>query len=162
MNRAAAAAALGISVRSLQRTVKAGKLSVKYKRGISGKQEAFFDPDEIARYKSEMETETVKPAMSDVTRSDTALARVDAPQILSVLQHFVTEGQTARNARRPVPIESKPLLKLDEASALTGLSRGILRAAIDEGKLKAGKIGRAWRIRRADLDAYIQKLSLQS
>lgn len=161
MNREEAAIALGISVRSLQRTVKAGKLSVIYKRGESGKQEAFFDSDEIVRHKAEMEAETVKPALPEMTRHDTALTRVDAQQqFFGALQRFVTEGQNAKNAHPIVPIESKPLLKLNEASALTGLSRRILRAAIDEGKLKAGKIGKAWRVRRADLDAYIQKLSL--
>lgn len=161
MNREEAAAALGISVRSLQRTVKAGKLSVTYKRGTSGKQEAFFDPDEIARYKEEMETETVKPALPEVIRQDMALARVDSQQqFFSSLQQFMTDRQNAKNTHPIVPIESKPLLKLDEASALSGLSRGILRTAIDEGKLKAGKIGRAWRVRRTDLEAYIQKLSL--
>jgi excisionase family DNA binding protein len=161
MNREEAASTLGISVRSLQRTVKAGKLSVTYKRGTSGKQEAFFDPDEIARYKEEMETETVKPALPEVTTQDMALARVDAQQqFFGALQQLMTERQTAKDAHPIVPIESKPLLKLDEASMLTGLSRRILRAAIDEGKLKAGKLGRAWRVRRTDLDAYIQKLSL--
>jgi excisionase family DNA binding protein len=53
---------------------------------------------------------------------------------------------------------AKPLLTLAEAHNLTGLSRGILREAIDGGKLKAKIIGRAWRVKRADLDSYIGKL----
>jgi excisionase family DNA binding protein len=50
------------------------------------------------------------------------------------------------------------LLTLAEARELTGLARGVLREAIDQGKLKAKIIGRAWRVKRADLDTYIHKL----
>jgi excisionase family DNA binding protein len=57
-----------------------------------------------------------------------------------------------------VPVADKLLLKLDEASALTGLSRGILRQAIKDRKLKARIIGRGWRVKRDDLDVYVKKL----
>jgi excisionase family DNA binding protein len=50
------------------------------------------------------------------------------------------------------------LLTLAEAQTLTGLARGVLREAIDRGKLKAKIIGRAWRIKRDDLNAFIKKL----
>ncbi len=161
MNREEAADELGISVRSLQRTVKAGKLTVTYKRGESGKQEASFDPDEIARYKQEMEAETVKPAVTapEATTRDTALARIDAPQYLTALQRYITDGAKPANHSHPqVAIENKPLLKLDEASTLTGLSRQILREAINTKQLAAKIVGRAWRIKRTDLDLFIKKL----
>jgi excisionase family DNA binding protein len=45
-----------------------------------------------------------------------------------------------------------------EAAQLSGLSRGHLREAIDAGKLKARIIGRGWRVKRDDLDAYVKKL----
>jgi excisionase family DNA binding protein len=60
--------------------------------------------------------------------------------------------------RRFVPVADKLLLKLNEAQSLTGLSRLTLRAAIDEGTLKAQLIGRTWRIKRSDLESYIKKL----
>jgi excisionase family DNA binding protein len=44
-----------------------------------------------------------------------------------------------------------------EAAQLSGLSRGHLREAIEEKKLKARIIGRGWRVKRADLDAYVAK-----
>ncbi|WP_282440339.1 helix-turn-helix domain-containing protein [Brasilonema sp. UFV-L1] len=50
------------------------------------------------------------------------------------------------------------MLKLSEAQALTGLSKGILRTAIKEGKLKAEKIGSTWRIKRSDLDEFVAEL----
>jgi excisionase family DNA binding protein len=38
------------------------------------------------------------------------------------------------------------------------LQRATLREAIDARKLKAKIIGRAWRVKRVDLDEYIEKL----
>ena len=57
--------------------------------------------------------------------------------------------------RPAVPIEHKTLLTLTEAQAVTGLSRSILRQAIEAGALKAKTIGKAWRVKRSDLDIYV-------
>jgi excisionase family DNA binding protein len=52
----------------------------------------------------------------------------------------------------------KLTLSLVEASQLSGLSRNHLREAIEDRKLKARIIGRGWRVKRDDLDAYVKKL----
>lgn len=52
----------------------------------------------------------------------------------------------------------KLLLTLPEAASLTGLSRAYLKNAIAKGTLVAKPIGRLWRIKRADLDAFIDAL----
>jgi len=57
-----------------------------------------------------------------------------------------------------VPTENKLLLSLAEAQALTGLSRETLRAAIAAGELAARQIGRGWKIKRRDLESYIENL----
>jgi excisionase family DNA binding protein len=57
-----------------------------------------------------------------------------------------------------VPVADKIMLTLAEAAALTNLSRNHLRAAIGEKKLKARIIGRGFRVKRSDLDAYVKKL----
>jgi excisionase family DNA binding protein len=154
MNKEEAAKELGISVRSLQRLAEKKKISVTLKRGNSGKQEAFFDPDEITNYKRERDVEIVKPA--SVTTDVTALARsdVDPAKFFEALRNAVVSEQKPVS----VAIADKPLLKLDEASALTGLSREILRKAIDAGTLKGKLIGKAYRVKRSDLDSYIDKL----
>jgi excisionase family DNA binding protein len=152
MNKTEAAEQLGISVRSLQRLVQDKKISVTYKRGESGKQEAIFNADELEKYKRERDTETVKPAT--VPTGNTALARNDATKFLDILRQTITPEKRAAG----VPIADKPLLKLDEAATLTGLSRDTLRAAIDTKELKGKLIGRAFRIKRADLDEYIKNL----
>jgi excisionase family DNA binding protein len=42
-----------------------------------------------------------------------------------------------------------------ESQALTGLSRATLRKLVDEGEIKIRRVGRAVRINRASLDAYM-------
>jgi excisionase family DNA binding protein len=49
---------------------------------------------------------------------------------------------------------------LDEASALTGIGRTTLRAAIKQSELKARRRGRQVLIRREDLQAYIDQLPM--
>ncbi len=155
MNKTAAAKQLKISILSLQRLVQSKKISVTYKRGKSGKQEAIFDAPELEKYKRERDTETPKPAT--VLTGDTRLARNDADkanQFLQVLRQAITIDTKAAG----VPVADKPLLKLDEAAALTGLSRDTLRKAIDTKQLKGKMIGKTFRIKRADLDEYSEKL----
>jgi excisionase family DNA binding protein len=152
MNKEEAAKELKISVRSLQRLVQDGKISVVHRRGDSGKQEAFFDADELRSYKERRDVESVK--LATVPLSDTTLARNDAGAFFEMLRNAVEPKRKSGS----VEIADKPLLKLDEAAALTGLSRGILRAAIETKELKAKLIGRAYRIKRDDLDEFIKNL----
>jgi hypothetical protein len=60
--------------------------------------------------------------------------------------------------KNPLLLEEKILLNLEEAQYLTGLSREILREAINSGKLKAQIIGKSWRVKRFDLSDYIDSL----
>jgi len=58
----------------------------------------------------------------------------------------------------PVRLTDKLTLSLTEAALLSGLSRNHLRQAIEDKKLRARIIGRGWRVKREDLDAYVKKL----
>jgi excisionase family DNA binding protein len=157
MNKEEAAKELGISVRSLQRIVQSEKISVIYKRGTSGKQEAIFNPEEIENYKRGRDAEIIKTTVA--TSNDTALARSGATTGDTALARNAIETIFNLGLQKPaVAIADKPLLKLDEAAALTGLSRHVLRQAIADGKLKGRLIGRAYRTKRADLDKFISKL----
>lgn len=55
------------------------------------------------------------------------------------------------------PTEAKLLLSVEEAMSLTGLSRAVVLEAVKEGQLVAKKSGRAWRIKRRDLDSFVDK-----
>lgn len=161
MDTQEAANELGMSARSLQRAVSKNKLSVTYRRGKSGKMEAVYDPDEVARYKAEL-AEVIKP--EGLHNQHTALVPTtrdsEASQVVAqLLQAVLTHGIEAQNKVLPlVPVSQKLMLSLVEAAELSGLSKGILREAINKKKLKAKIIGRGWRVKRSDLDAYIQKL----
>ncbi len=60
--------------------------------------------------------------------------------------------------RLSVPIQYKLTLSLAEASALSGISRQRLRAAIKDGTLIAQIIGRGYRVKRTDLEDYVDSL----
>ncbi len=180
------AEALKVSPRAVERYVAAGKLAGFYERGKTG-QVLMFDGAEVERFKAELnapvqrgtvspdtgrQSATEAPTEGGATRSDSpdskALARlvggrtpegaalVQAVRVLAELAG-ATGGDRGRQAPS-VPVESKLLLSLAEAQALTGLSRQTLRGAIDEKKLKARQIGRSWRIKRHDLEMFVEKL----
>lgn len=71
----------------------------------------------------------------------------------------IIEGLLSKGENQPVvAIADKLLLTMAEAQALTGLSREFLKDAIASGELKAKLIGKSWRIKRSDLDEYVDKL----
>jgi len=175
-----AAKRLKISVRSLQRAASAGRVKPVYHRGASGKMETFFDSDDVYRYKEELaqvvEPER-KPAIVDAPTGDSrALSQIGAGSYVADL-HDLLERLVAAQERQlppdtpapvsdshtlsqnaPVSVADKIILTLAEASALTNLSRNHLRQAIEEKILKARIIGRGWRVKREELDAYVKKL----
>jgi excisionase family DNA binding protein len=78
----------------------------------------------------------------------------------SQVESLASAAEALRSAADTPPprLSEKLTLSLMEAAQLSGLSRRILRQAIEEKKLKARIIGRGWRVKRADLDAYVTKL----
>jgi excisionase family DNA binding protein len=106
---------------------------------------------------------TARSATAPDNPDSKALARLDRPlpvdsvALVRAVYALATMADKPRQAPT-VPVENKLLLKLDEAAALTGLSRATLRQAIDAKQLKAKQIGRAWRIKRADLEKYVSGL----
>jgi excisionase family DNA binding protein len=172
MNKEQAAKKIGISVRTLQRHMAANRIAYAMKRTKTG-DVADFNKDEVERFRRELKeglTASVRhgtvessgpvspmPADGAGHNEQTALALAQPAQV-ALLERLASVLGSIREARPAVPLADKPLLKLDEAAQLTGLSRGILREAVEKGSLKAKIVGRAWRIKRADLDAYIAKL----
>jgi excisionase family DNA binding protein len=175
-----AAKRLKISVRTLQRAASAGRVKPVYHRGASGKMETFFDSDDVDRYKEELsqvvEPERKAAMVAAPTGASRALSQIGATSYVADL-HDLLERLVATQERQlppappapvsdshtlsqnaPLSLADKLTLNLAEASQLSGLSRGHLRQAIEEKKLKARIIGRGWRVKRDDLDAYVRKL----
>lgn len=152
---------LGVSPRTLSNYVEAGKLSVRYTKGKHG-QEALYDSKEVEALKTINETIITKPILAPRTPEAQTL-----PSTINNLPALTPElFFEALRALSPAPIRKrelmvteiavKPILKIKEASALTGLGERRLKDAIEKEELKAKKLDRSWRIKRDDLDRYVK------
>ena len=145
MNKLEAAEALGLSPRSINRAITAGKLHVTYVK--SGKSSvATFDPAEVEALKN-------APATVPAAKSQALThSRDRSIELTELLERLLTNGKPT------VPVEAKLLLTIVDAASLTSLSKQRLRAAIGAGTLKASMIGKGWKVKRSDLESFIQDL----
>ena len=170
MNKKEAAEYLGVSTRAIERYTQKGKLGVKYSGGKT-RPIAIYDQEELDRLKEELETTIHKPVIESAPTTPTNLTVRDVglsglvekiitplSSQLASLTEAIQSFKTLPPTRPTVPIENKLLLTLREVQALTGLSRETLREAIQFNQLKAKIVGKAWRVKRSDLEDYIENL----
>lgn len=161
MNKKEAAEFLGVSERAIERYTASGKLHPVYVKGRTG-QAPDFDRSELEKIKEQMEQPAKLKRIGKGDKSDNAdsptgaLQRRASNPLLQLLGLVEAAGITDKSAA--VSITDKLMLTLDQAGELSELPRAMLKRDIDAGKLKAIKTGRGYRIKRADLDAYIRKL----
>lgn len=158
MTKTEAAELLGVSEKTVSRYVSSGKLPARYVAGKTGKQ-LDFDADEVERFKLDAAT-PIEP------RQDKTNAIVPDPHLASsapsspatladlVRAVLVETGQD----KNSVPTSDKLALSLDEAAALSGVPRSVLDAGRKDGRLLARKIGRGYKVRRADLETFVASL----
>ncbi|WP_414552523.1 helix-turn-helix domain-containing protein [Anabaena sp. CCY 0017] len=170
MNKQEAADFLGVSVRALERYVQQGRISVKYEKGKT-RPTAHFEQTELEAFKEELNQPTVKPAFESrqiatepqletakLVKTSGEMTEFGEIGVIDKLSSII-EGLLSTNDNQPkVPVADKLLLSMAEAQALTGLSREFLKDAIASSQLKAKVIGKGWRIKRSDLDEYINQL----
>lgn len=179
-----AAQFLGKSTRAVERYVKAGKLTARYEKNEKTSY-AVYDEKELESLKAELEGAPypMRPAVEAVsngkpaapggsqslaltaTRSDADLAEFVGLVTANVGARLFAALEASKHGERPplvslTDLDVKLVLSLAEASALSGLSKDRLAQACQAGMLKAKKnaIGRGWRVKRADLDAYVKSL----
>lgn len=171
MNKEQAAAALGITVRTLQRHMAAHRIGFAMRKTATG-EEATFSQEEVARFKAQRDalTETVTPAanVSEVVghAPSQALEHVSNSQTIEALGRAIADAlqatQTPADGHRAEPsiadLSHKLALNLAEAARVSGLSANHLRGAIHEGKLKAKIVGRGWKIAPDALKTYVGKV----
>jgi excisionase family DNA binding protein len=146
MNKKDTSELLGVSTRLVEKYASEGRLGeVTYVRGKTGKQ-ADYDREAVERLKQVLES------------PDTAIATKtpDARLIVASLVEAMTSREESRSAS--VRVSEKLLLAVSDCRLLTGLSEQSLREAIHAGKLKAKIIGRGYKIKRQDLDGFINEL----
>lgn len=169
LNKQQAAEFLGVTVRTLERYTQEGKIGGRYEKGKT-RSVMVYSEDELRAFKATLETKTYKPAVDPPStkpdRDESALSKfVEVSQPLPLfeeLNHLVDVLKAIRAEqevdRLTVPIHHKLTLSIAEASALSGVSRQRLRAAIKEGILPAQSISRGYRVKRTDLEDYIDSL----
>lgn len=163
MNKREVLEFLDISPRTLTNYMQRGELSVRYEKGKNGKV-AIFDPDEVQRLKDRLSVESHRPAVlpppsENENSLPTGGAVVPAEYILKALQTLALASPRKRELLI-TEVAAKPVLKMKEASLLTGFSESHLREAIKKKLLHARKIDRSWRVRREDLETYVRSLFL--
>jgi excisionase family DNA binding protein len=166
MNKKEAGAYLNVSTRAIERYTAQGKLTPSYEKGRTGPAPV-YDQAQLDELKKQMDEaadvvhsaiktdKTDKRDKGDKTDKDSALvlrsgSRADLAAFIAVIDK--ARGQSIAD------LAAKPLLTRDEAQRLTGLSRGLLKEAVAAGKLKERLLGRAYRIKRTELEAYIETL----
>jgi excisionase family DNA binding protein len=183
MNKKEAAEFLGVSEKTVERYKSSGKLSARLKRiiGADGKSRKVldFNQSDLDRLKRELSGNVVFPELTDghaqtETQTDTdRQTQIDSANFVSNKVSTVGQTQTLnlfemifksletifeRNLRASDRFQ-KLMLTVDEAAAVSGLPKAFLERAIKkDGALKATKIGGRYRIKRQDLDEFINNL----
>jgi excisionase family DNA binding protein len=183
MNKREAAEFLGLSEKTVERYKSSGKLSARLKRitGDDGKSRKVldFNQADLERLKGELSGDVVFPELTDghaqtKTQTDTdGQTAIDSANFADNQLSIVGQTQTAnlfgmilksletiseRNLRASDRFQ-KLMLTVDEAAAVSGLPKAFLDRAIKkDGTLKATKIGGRYRIKRQDLDEFINNL----
>ncbi len=146
MNKKETSELLGVSTRLVEKYASEGRLGeVTYVRGKTGKQ-ADYDPGVVEKLKQVLES------------PDTAIATKtpDARLFAASLIEAITNREEMRSAS--VRVSEKLLLSVKDCRFLTGLSEQAIRDAIRDETLKARVIGRGFKVKRTDLDDFIDKL----
>ncbi len=166
MNKKEAAAYLNVSTRAIERYTAQGKLTPSYEKGRTGPAPIYDQTqlDELKRQMDEAADSTRSAVKLDKgdKRDKTDKGDKDSALVLrsgsrADLAAFIAAIDKARG-QSIADLAAKPLLTRDEAQRLTGLSRGLLKEAVAAGKLKERLLGRAYRIKRTELEAYIETL----
>ena len=164
MNRKQAADFLKVSEKTISRNVASGKLPSHYVEGKSGRELDLSEADLIAfrdGTSAGRDAETGQKRAGEtaaiVPVNPTPLTLENMP-LEQLLRAIIAETLAARQDVSHVPISSKTLLTLDEAAALTGVPRSILNQARKDEKLRAFKIGRAFRVGRTEAETFALSL----
>lgn len=182
MNKKEAAAYLGISTRQLENYARQGRLSVRKEKGRTG-DIAIYDDEELSQLKTELDTKrgVIQAAVvrdgtdaadgtgAGATSESRAIVRGPTSGLPQLSPHeFIDQlaaailARQAEQKKKHEPtineLAAKPLLTRAEAQRYTGLSRELLREAVTSGKVKEILLGRAYRMKRVELDKYVAAL----
>jgi excisionase family DNA binding protein len=162
MNKKEASEFLGVSTRLVEKYASEGRLGeVTYVRGKTGKQ-AEYNQEAVEKLKAALDspdtalTATTPDARLFAAQLVEAIAAREQASIEAIRGLLLESGEQSRSAS--IRVSEKILLNLTDCRTLTGLSDDFLREAIHTGTLKAKIIGRGYKVKRQDLDEFINNL----
>jgi hypothetical protein len=162
MNKKEVSEFLAVSTRLVEKYAAEGRLGkITYIRGKTGKQ-AEYNQDAVEKLKAALEspdtalTTNSPDARLFVAQLVEAMASREQAHVEAIRGLLSGSSEETRSAS--VRVSEKILLNLTDCRLLTGLSDANLRAAIRSGKLAGQIIGRGYKIKRAELDRFINKL----
>ncbi len=168
MNIKEAAEYLGISVKTLERKIAAGDVSVAYVPGATGKQRT-FDRAELDRFKAAEAEKAVattyvisKSRNFDAPSPSQALQRAGSEQgiatLVSVLADALRAPQDGKGGSSVAiaDLALKMTLSFKEAALLSGVPESHLREGYARGMLRGAKIGRGVRVTPDDVRKYVE------
>jgi excisionase family DNA binding protein len=183
MNKKEAAEFLNVSEKTVERYKSSGKLSARLTRivGTDGKSRQVLDfkETELQRLKQELSGEIIFPTVTNghgqtKTQTDTdGQTQLDTANFAGSEVSIYGQTPTANLfgiifksfetvCERHLEVSNrfqKLVLTVDEAAAVSGLPKAYIDRAIKKEKtLKATKIGGRYRIKRQDLDDFINNL----
>ncbi len=162
MNKKEVSEFLGVSTRLVEKYASDGRLGeVTYIRGKTGKQ-AEYNREAVETLKTALESPdtslatTTPDARLFAAQLVEAIATREQASIEAIRGLLLESGEQSRSAS--IRVSEKILLNLTDCRTLTGLSDNFLREAIHSGTLKAKIIGRGYKVKRQDLDEFINNL----
>jgi hypothetical protein len=174
MNKQETADALGITTRTLERHMKAARITFTMRTGRTGK-EAFFDPAEVERFKAELSGAPVSPALvrEEATSPDKprqSLARLEdgvaAQNFVALLTGGVREAMreivSELSISESLPPAPSVWLTIQEASEWLGLPRKAIERALRADRAASGHAiktlgaGGGLRLHAASIRAYFE------
>lgn len=159
LSRKEAAQFLSVSEKSISRYVESGKLVAGIAANKPGRQ-LEFDRADLERLLAETgqgERAIVSHVPAPIERDPT----LDNGALADLIRLIVTETGHARQDAPLVPLVDKMMLTMDEAAALSGVAKSALLQARASGHLHAVKIGRGYKVRRADLAKFVDALFVE-
>jgi excisionase family DNA binding protein len=154
-----AAELLGISTRGLERAVRRGQIAVRYHPGKHGKT-AWFAAADLMRYQKVQESRFPVGFTSGINgpQNDSGLTIGAVTPVVDIEPRPEKKSGPQHKQDRAVTISEQLALTVGDAAKLAGLPRLFIEQCVQEGKLKAFKVGNASYVKRSDLEAFVQSL----
>ena len=124
-------------------------------------EEAELSRDELERFKEQKGRPTEHPSVESkalAARPASALTRQRSDGVTPGLEAFAAFVAAARPQATVTDLAHQLMLSRGEAARLAGVSEHQIKLAIASKQLKAWIVGRAWRVKRADLEAWVRRL----